>query len=94
VGERINSLLVKVDPPLIGQWYGLGGVDIVDLLLSSRYVGVSLFPIVRWPVYVNVYRSLVEDISGITNLDTGQIELIAWAGLYRTEEDARRKVVA
>jgi hypothetical protein len=48
--DRDDLLLVKVEPPIIGQPYGLGGRDIDTLLVATRHKGDSLFPIKEWPV--------------------------------------------
>ncbi|MDR2880590.1 MAG: hypothetical protein LBV29_01640 [Azoarcus sp.] len=54
--NRDDLLLVKVEPPLIGQPYGLGGSDIDTLLFATRHKGDSLFPIMLWRVFFHVAR--------------------------------------
>jgi hypothetical protein len=88
---RDDLLLVRIDPPLIGQKYGLGERDIELVLVATRHKGSSLFPITEWPVFVHVARMLVEDPVHYDRLEKGQYESIAWAELYRTEDDARMK---
>jgi hypothetical protein len=84
-----DYLLVKVDPPIIGQRYGLGGIDIDRVVLATRHEGESLFPISSWPVFVHVARLLLEPREGDT-MTRDDLEEIGWAEIYRTEEDARR----
>ncbi len=61
------------------------------LLLATRHVGDSLFPIQRWPVFVHVAGPLVENPEHREVIHDSQFEPIAWAELYQTSEDARLK---
>jgi len=91
--NRDDLLLVKVEPPLIGQLYGLGGRDIDTLLIATRHKGDSLFPIGKWPVFVHVARLLIENPERREQIHDDEFESIAWAELYRTKEDARVKAM-
>lgn len=91
--NRDDLLLVKVEPPLIGQLYGLGGRDIDTLLIATRHKGDSLFPIRKWPVFVHVARLLIENPERREQIHDNEFESIAWAELYRTKEDARVKAM-
>jgi hypothetical protein len=91
--NRDDLLLVKVEPPLIGQVYGLGGRDIDTLLIATRHKGDSLFPIGTWPVFVHVARLLIENPERREQVHNNEFESIAWAELYRTKEDARVKAM-
>jgi hypothetical protein len=88
---RDDLLLVQVEPPLIGQYYGLGDQDIDALIVATRHKGDSLFPIDRWPVFVHVARLLINKSGVIDQIRDNQYESIAWAELYPTEEAARMK---
>jgi hypothetical protein len=91
--QRDDLLLVRIDPPLPGQKYGLGNRDIEMVLVAPRHHGTSLFPIAAWPVYVHVARPLVEAPQLRQSLGSEELEEIAWAELYKTENDARMKVM-
>jgi hypothetical protein len=91
--HRDDLLLVKVDPPIIGQPYGLGGRDIDTLLIATRHKGASLFPIKEWPVFVHVARLLIESPEQREQIHDNEFQSIAWAELYRTEQDARVKAI-
>jgi hypothetical protein len=91
--NRDDLLLVKVEPPLIGQVYELSGRDIDTLLIATRHKGDSLFPIRRWPVFVHVARLLIENPERREQIHDNEFESVAWAELYRTEEDARVKAM-
>jgi hypothetical protein len=90
---RDDLLLVKVEPPLIGQPYGLGSRDIDTLLVATRHKGAPLFPIKEWPGYVHVARLLIENPEQREQIHDNEFQLIASAELYRTEEDARVKAL-
>jgi len=91
--NRDDLLLVKVEPSIVGQLYGLGGRDIDTLLIATRHKGDSLFPIRKWPVLVHVARPLIENPERREQIHDNEFQLIAWAELYRTEEDARMKAM-
>lgn len=82
-------LLCAMDPPLIGQIFGLGGQDIHQVILAIRFEGDSLFPVSNWPCYVHVARSLINLDGTIDQIEKTDMELIAWAALY----DSRDSVV-
>lgn len=89
--QRNDLLLVRIDPPLIGQKYGLGGRDVDQVLMAARHQGASVFPVKEWPVFVHVARPLIENPQDRESLQDGEFESIAWAELYRSEQDARAK---
>ena len=88
--HRDDLLLVRIEPPLLGQPFGLGNRDIDEIIIAPRHVGESLFPIQQWPVYVHVARSLVP-IQGRVVIHDKEMESIAWAELYQTEDAAWKK---
>ncbi len=87
-----DYLLVRVDPPIIGQRYGLGGQDIDRVVLATRHEGESLFSITAWPVCVHVARMIREPEERDT-MTREDLEEIGWAELYKTEDDARQAAV-
>ena len=91
--KRDDLLLIKIDPPLPGQKYGLGGHDLDRVLVATRHDGASLFPIKEWPVFVHVARLLSNIPQEHRPLREEDFESIAWAELYKTEEDARHKAM-
>lgn len=90
---RSDLLLVEIDPPIIGQHFGLGDEDIHAVLIATRHEGESLFPIANWPVYVHVGRLLVKDASNRELVHDSEFDVFAWAELYPTESAARQKDV-
>lgn len=91
--SRNDLLLVKIEPPLIGQPYGLGGRDIDMLLVATRHKGDSLFPIKKWPVFVHVARLLIANPEEREQIHDNEFESIAWAELYATKAAARAKTM-
>lgn len=88
---RDDLLLVKIDPPLLGQKYGQGNRDIDLVWMATRHQGASLFPVNEWPVFVHVIRPLIADPEHRDTLRKDEYESIAWAELYPSEQDARLK---
>lgn len=91
--NRDDLLHIKIEPPLIGQQYGLGGRDIGLVLIATRHQGRSLFPINEWPLCVQLAWLLIEHPEDRDVLREDEFESIGWAELYRTEEDVRLKVM-
>ena len=89
--RRDGYLLVRIDPPLIGQTFGLGGCDIHQVVLATRHLGDALPPN-RWPLFVHVARPLVS-LEGRDVIHENELEPIAWAELYPTAEAARSKAL-
>lgn len=91
--KRDDYMLIRIDPPLIGQKYGRGGQDIDQVILAARFKGDTLFPPKKWPVYVHVARPLIDNPERRRRISDSELEEIAWAELYKTEEDARVKAM-
>ena len=93
---RDDHMLVEIEPPVIGQNYGLGGEDISNLILSARHEGFSLFPVKEWPCHVYIARILDDTITKTLTLTRGQVEIIAWGMIFRTfdEANAHQKVLS
>lgn len=90
--SRDDYLLARIEPPVMGQSFGLGDRDIDHVILATRHVGESLFPIKSWPVFVHVARPLVA-IEERVVIHDDEMESIAWAEIYETEESARAKTL-
>jgi len=76
---------------LSNQEYGSDAQNIDIVLLATRHKGASLFPITQWPVSVHVLHSLINNLEDRDSLQKGEFRNIAWAELYKTEGDARKK---
>lgn len=75
-------LLCEIDPPFIGQRYGLGGRDIDRVMMAVRHRGRSLFPIGEWPAYVHVARLTVEIGDHQFVVERNDFKSMIWAELY------------
>lgn len=91
---RVDHLLVRIDPPLIGQEFGLGSRDIEQLVLTVIFDGHALFPIRKWPAHVYVSRILDESIVATRTIESGQVQIIAWGTLFRTSAEATASIIA
>ena len=78
VGERDDCWLAQVDPPFLGQHFGLGADLITDVVIATRLPGVSLFDEERIDVPIYVARILDPDGIAKRTLEPEQIELILW----------------
>jgi len=82
-------MLCEIDPPIVGQPYGLGGQDIHRVVIASRHSGHSIFAISDWPAYVHVARlarNISDDKFAIAEND---IESIGWAEGYTSKRSVR-----
>lgn len=84
-GDHKDGYVVcDIDPYIIGQPFGLGSQDIDQIIISSRFEGMSLFPITEWPTYVYVARPLTQGIHLKDFIESTDMELIAWAEINRS----------
>src|SRR6266567_2817765 len=83
-----DSVIVLIDPPVIGQTFGLGGTDIFNLLLVARWKHTSFSEPIHFPMPVHIYRFL--DASGLAKDDfhESDVELSAWGEIYPTLQAA------
>ncbi len=89
---RDDHMLVEIKPPIIGQPYGLGDKDITDLILSAKLQGYSLFPVSGWPCPVYVSLILDQTITETCVFTGGQVQMIAWAVIFRTLDETNAHV--
>lgn len=83
-GDRSDGyMLCDIKPSILGQPYGLGSQGISQIIIANKYEGTSLFPTSEWPSYVYVTRPLVDGLEFKDTIKASDIELIAWAGIYR-----------
>lgn len=80
--NRDDYMLVRIDPPLIGQSFGLGGNDITELLLATRHQGFSLFPPHRGAKEVYVARIVDSVVLAAESFSRDQVQLIAWGTIF------------
>lgn len=85
---RDDHMLIEIEPPLDGQRFGLGPSDVTHVIISARHVGQTLYPVSEWPSFVYVARILDNEVFKTPSFSREQIELIAWATLFRTREEA------
>jgi hypothetical protein len=92
---RDDYMLVRVEPPLVGQRFGLGPKNVDQLILASRVAGYTLYPISSWPCPVYVWRLRHDDgVSATGSFSSAQVELIAWGLIFDTIDKARRDAEA
>ena len=82
-----NVLAVEVDQPLIGQKYGLLGVDVTTFYLVNRVDESAFEHFHTFPVDVHVLLMKSSTKTMPHSLD--ELQNIAWACLYENEQDAK-----
>jgi hypothetical protein len=80
---RDDFALVLIEPPLIGQPYGLGDRNFDRVLLATRHAGRALFPVTEWPALVYVIRVLDESILETKTFSSDQVQVIRWGVLHK-----------
>lgn len=85
-----DIMLVRVDPPLVGEKYRLSGLPIDLVILAPHLAGDTLFPISRWPLHVYVVRTHSASPEKLEFLEDAASDILAWGELYPTEEAARQ----
>lgn len=84
------SVLVEIEPPVIGQPFGMGAVDIVHLILAARSRLSSFKEPINYPMSVLVYRQLNISVTEQENVQLSDMRLDAWGEIYPTMEAAER----
>jgi len=92
-GRRGDDYLrVRIDPPIIGQPYGLGENDIEDVVLATRYAATTLHPISEWPMTVFVCRIVNDRIRHSGKASSKDIAVILIGELYTSLCEATQRV--
>ena len=82
------AIVAVVDPPIVGQRFGLGARDIDVVLLTHAHEGDRINPGGPFPIFVHVARLLVP-LSGIGDVvDRADVQGVGRGELYRTSDDA------
>lgn len=93
-GHPDEYMLCEIDPPIVGQPYGLGAQEIYRVIIASRHSGYSIFAIKDWPGYVHVAR-LIRDVSGDKfAIAENDIESIGWAEIYESSVAAKASLIS
>jgi hypothetical protein len=71
--NRDGYMLCDIQPPLIGQAYGMLSKDIFQLVFASRHQGYSLFPIKKWPAYVHVALTMKDNFNSFDIINDSDI---------------------
>lgn len=87
-----EHLAIEIEPGVVDPSFGLGDHAIKSLIVTSKQLGKTIFPISECPHYVYVSRILDPSILESREFNNDQIEIIAWAKLYLNREDALREV--
>ena len=86
---RDDHMLIEVEPPVIGQPYGLGDRNILCLVLSPFYVGSRFFPVSEWPCHVYIARLLDESVTKTLAFTRDQVQVIAWGTIFPSLDQAK-----
>lgn len=93
VEDRNDFLAIRVQPEFPGGLVGHEGRNFDELIIAPRLMGRSLFPVSEWPLDVHVCLLLEGSIEELEQVDREQLDHVAWAEIYRTEQDAKDDVV-
>jgi hypothetical protein len=80
-------MLCDINPPLVGQHYGMGAGNVKQIVLASRHQGYSLFPIKEWPAYVHIALPNFNVFKDQAQVKESDIKLIAWGELCHSKID-------
>lgn len=68
----------------MGQHFGLGAADINQVILASKWKGVSLFDEDRIDIPVNVVRRLAPSLTN-RNLEPYRVQVMLWGFVRRVK---------
>jgi hypothetical protein len=92
--RRGDYMLVDIQPPLLGQHFGLGQTEVASLVISTRHRGQTLYPISEWPSYVYVSRLVKGPASSGAPLLEGDLEPVAWGAIFKSLQSASEYVAS
>lgn len=84
-----DCILVRLEPSIPGQQYGLGDRDVIEVVLAARHAGESVRSPRRWPLAVHVARILTEADMKKRSFAPGELEVIGWGEIHRKHAGAR-----
>jgi hypothetical protein len=90
VHGRDDYLRVRIEPPIVGQPFGLQENDIDDVVLAARYAHTTLHPVSEWPMTVFVCRIVNDNIRHSGTASAKDVEVIVIGELYRSLSAARQ----
>lgn len=93
-GHPDGYMLCEIDPPIVGQPYGLGGHELHGIVIASRHSGYSIFSIDDWPAYVHVALLARSDSDTTFVIADSDIESIGWAELYESSAAAKASLAS
>src|SRR3989338_1568386 len=80
--DKVNEyLLIEIDPPIIGQNYGLGQDDIRDIIIAPHFEGSTLFPINEWPMLVYIFYAKKGRIIASETVKASDLVMLGWGEL-------------
>jgi hypothetical protein len=84
------AVVARIDPPVIGQYFNLGR-DVDTVLITSRFEGDSIGDIRSFPFFVHIAvpKRQPMDLES-PMVDPDEFDVVAWAELYRTVQEASR----
>jgi hypothetical protein len=80
-------VLAELDPPIVGQQFGLRN-DVRQVILASRHEGGDLSNIQEFPCFVHVAALVADNVADQEIISTADLQNLAWGELYRTRSDA------
>ncbi len=87
-GNREDCILVRINPPVKGEHYGLGNFEIHEVLLASRLKGTSVISPIEWPVSVYVLYANINNLEERDSISMDEYRIIAWAEIYKDKDEA------
>lgn len=87
-----DFLLVKIVPPLRGDFIGVGKVDLDEVVLVHRQHG-PIYPADAWPRYVHICRILNAEIKQIGKASATDLLDMFWGKLWPTWEEAETDLI-
>lgn len=84
-----DALIVRVDPPVIGQYFDQG-TDVSVFALVARSEGQSVTHIRHYPCSVHIAKLRRSDrlYTNDPPINVSDLYVVAWGDLYRTRDDA------
>jgi hypothetical protein len=82
--------LLKINPVIIGQTYGLGSKDIDEIFVTKRLDTDNEYPQPLKPIFIYICRSVITLDISVTKICKSDVEILGIGELYENNEEAEK----
>jgi len=91
--ERHDYFLrMQIEPPITGRTFQIEQDEIDEVVVATRHVGTSLYPISNFPIVVYVCYIVNDVIRSTGNVSAKDLKILLVGEMFSNLEDAEKSV--